>query len=74
MIIFTYLRDEENIKTERLEIQIRKGKRKVLIEDEIIIALGDKEEVSDHFSIDTGTGYLFQFAVYSYRLNYGFIE
>ncbi len=74
MIIFTYLRDEENIKTERLEIQIRKGKRKILIEDEIIIALGDKEEVSDHFSIDTGSGYLFQFAVYSYRLNYGFIE
>ncbi|UCG90390.1 MAG: alpha/beta fold hydrolase [Candidatus Heimdallarchaeota archaeon] len=74
MIIFTYLRDEENIKTDRLEIQIRDGKKKILVEDEIIIALGDKKKVSDHFSLDTGKGYLFQFAVYSYRLNYGFIE
>ncbi|UCE13411.1 MAG: alpha/beta hydrolase [Candidatus Heimdallarchaeota archaeon] len=73
MIIFTSLNDEENATTERLEIQIRDHKR-VLAEDEVLIALGDKEKVSDHFSLETSNGYLFQFAVYSYRLNYSFNE
>lgn len=73
MIIFTSLSDEPNTKTERVEIQIRDHKS-VLAEDEVLIALGDKERVSDHFSLETSNGYLFQFAVYSYRLNYNFSE
>jgi len=72
MIIFTNLRDEENIKNEHLEIQIHDNKKKLIAEDEIIFALGDKEQVSDHFSLNTRNGYMFQFAVYSYRLSHDF--
>ncbi|MFX0210790.1 MAG: hypothetical protein ACFFDT_32725, partial [Candidatus Hodarchaeota archaeon] len=72
MIIFANLRSKKNIKNELLEIQVRDGKNKLLVEDEILFALGVKEKVSDHFSIDTGNGYLIQFAVYSYRLHYDF--
>ncbi|MFW9915900.1 MAG: esterase/lipase family protein [Candidatus Thorarchaeota archaeon] len=74
MIIFAYLRNEENIKNERLEIQIRDNKRKLLAEEEVIFALGDRERVSDHFSLDSKVGYEFQFAVYSHRLHYDFSE
>ncbi|MFW9995264.1 MAG: esterase/lipase family protein [Candidatus Odinarchaeota archaeon] len=70
MIIFTYLRDEEDLKTERLDVQILDKKKKILAEGEFIVPLGDKEQVSDHFSLDMGTGYSIQFAVYSYRLLY----
>ncbi len=72
MIVFTYLRNEKKIKRERLEIQIRDKKKRVLADDEIIFALGAKKQVSDHFNLDTGTGYMIQFAVYSYRLQYSF--
>lgn len=74
MIVFTYLRSEKKIKRERLEIQIHDNNKRILAEDEIIFALGAKKQVSDHFNLDTGRGYMIQFAVYSYRLHYGFKE
>ncbi|MFX0123975.1 MAG: esterase/lipase family protein [Candidatus Hodarchaeota archaeon] len=74
MIVFTYLRSEKNIKHEQLEIQICDKKKRVLVDDEVIFALGAKKQVSDHFNLDTGKGYMIQFAVYSYRLHYGFKE
>ena len=46
-------------------------RKKILAKDEIIFALGAKKQVSDHFDLDTGTGYMIQFAVYSYKLHYG---
>ncbi|MFX1546665.1 MAG: esterase/lipase family protein [Promethearchaeota archaeon] len=70
MIIFTNLRDEKKVKNEHFEIEIRDQRNKLMVKDEIIFALGEKEKVSDHFSIETGRGYRIQFAVYSYRLHY----
>jgi pimeloyl-ACP methyl ester carboxylesterase len=72
MIIFTSLREEENIRNEHLEIKIRDKKKRVLAKDDIIFALGEKEHISDLFSLNTKNGYVFQFAVYSYKLNYDF--
>ncbi|MHA2500568.1 MAG: lipase/acyltransferase domain-containing protein [Candidatus Hodarchaeales archaeon] len=68
MIVFASLRN--NAKNEHLAIQVLNEENEIVAEEEFIFGLGDKEEVVDHFSLETGTGYFFQFAVYSYRLHY----
>jgi hypothetical protein len=68
MIVFASLRN--NAKNECLVIQVLDDEKEIVTEEEFIFGLGDKEEAIDHFSLDTGTGYFFQFAVYSYRLHY----
>jgi hypothetical protein len=68
VIIFSYLRN--NVEKEILEVQIINEKNKVIARNDFIFALGDQKQVVDHFKLDSGNGYSFQFAVYSYRLHY----
>ncbi|UCE13975.1 MAG: hypothetical protein JSV04_02065 [Candidatus Heimdallarchaeota archaeon] len=69
LIVFTYLRNQA--KTEQLEVKVCDEKHKILAHEKILFALGDKNQICDHFSLTTENGYTFQFAVYSYRLYYG---
>ena len=69
MIVYTQLDTRKKAKSRTLEIQIRNEDDKFLKQHKMIIPLGTQSPVSDQFQIDGGFGYIFQFAVYSYRIS-----
>jgi hypothetical protein len=66
--LFTSLSSSKQASNERIEIQVRDTKSKIISKKDFIVPLGTEKPISDHFQLDSSIGYLLQFAVYSYKI------
>jgi hypothetical protein len=68
LIVYTSLNSSKRARNERVEIQVRDKRNRVIATKDFVVAFGTKKPVSDHFQLETSLGYVFQFAVYSYKI------
>ena len=68
IIVFAHLKT--NTEKEVVTIEVRNTHNELVTQQDFLFALGTEKNVVDHFNLDTGLDYTFQFAVYSYTLQY----